>query len=155
MEGKPEFFAKNDCLRQIHRTAGPGAATFLHNENRRRLLPQAESFFNVASYVDEVSVLGSHGDKSLHAQSRGESFLSLLQNRFTRSGLYLLHEPETALSPQRHLGLLAILHDLLSRSDEIQFLIATHSPILLAYPDPIAGQLVFTLRSQGHVAVLA
>jgi predicted ATPase len=59
----------------------------------------------------------------------------LLQNCFTRSGFYLLDEPEAALSPQRQLGFLAILHDLLFNNDEMQFLIANHSPILLAYPD--------------------
>jgi predicted ATPase len=95
---------------------------------------RAESFFNVASYVDQVGVSGSYGDKSLHAQSHGESFLSLLQNRFTRSGLYLMDEPEAALSPQRQLSLLVLLHDLLRGNDNIQFVIATHSPILLAYP---------------------
>jgi predicted ATPase len=95
---------------------------------------RAESFFNVASYVDQVGVAGSYGDKSLHDQSHGESFLSLLQNRFTRSGLYLMDEPEAALSPQRQLSFLVLLHDLLKGNDNIQFVIATHSPILLAYP---------------------
>lgn len=95
---------------------------------------RAESFFNVASQVDAVGAAGSYGGKSLHSQSHGESFLSLLQNRFTRSGFYLLDEPEAALSPQRQLSFLVLLHDLVERNNEIQFLIATHSPILLAYP---------------------
>lgn len=95
---------------------------------------RAESFFNVASYVDTVGVSESYGGKSLHDQSHGESFLSLLQNRFTRSGFYLMDEPEAALSPQRQLSFLALLHDLVKDNDNIQFLIATHSPILLAYP---------------------
>ena len=73
---------------------------------------RAESFFNVASYVDQVGASGSYGDKSLHDQSHGESFLSLLQNRFTRSGFYLMDEPEAALSPQRQLSFLILLHDL-------------------------------------------
>src|SRR5216683_8036782 len=95
---------------------------------------RAESFFNVASYVDQLGAVGSYGGKSLHDQSHGESFLSLLQNRFTRSGFYLMDEPEAALSPQRQLSFLVILHDLIRGNENIQFIIATHSPILLAYP---------------------
>ena len=95
---------------------------------------RAESFFNVASYVDQVGASGSYGVKSLHDQSHGESFLSLLQNRFTRSGFYLMDEPEAALSPQRQLSFLVLLHDLVRGNENIQFIIATHSPILLAYP---------------------
>jgi predicted ATPase len=95
---------------------------------------RAESFFNVASHVDNVGASQSYGGKSLHDQSHGESFLSLLQNRFTRSGFYLMDEPEAALSPQRQLGFLVLLHELVSDNDNIQFLIATHSPILLAFP---------------------
>lgn len=96
---------------------------------------RAESFFNVASYVDSVGVSSSYGGKSLQAQSHGESFIARLQNRFTRNGFYVMDEPEAALSPQRQLSFLVILHDLLKDNNEIQFLIATHSPILLAYPD--------------------
>jgi predicted ATPase len=96
---------------------------------------RAESFFNVASHVDAVGVSDSYGGKSLHDQSHGESFISLLKHRFTRSGFYLMDEPEAALSPQRQLSFLVLLHDLLNRNNRnIQFLIATHSPILLAYP---------------------
>jgi predicted ATPase len=82
-----------------------------------------------------LGVSNSYGGKSLQAQSHGESFIALLQNRFTRNGFYVMDEPEAALSPQRQLSFLVILHDLLKDNDEIQFLIATHSPILLAYPD--------------------
>jgi predicted ATPase len=96
---------------------------------------RAESFFNVATHVDEVGTSKHYGDKSLHDQSHGESFLSLLQSRFSRSGFYLMDEPEAALSPQRQLSFLILLHDLLTCNDNIQFLIASHSPILLAYPD--------------------
>jgi len=95
---------------------------------------RAESFFNVASYIDSVGTAESYGGKSLHSQSHGESFLSLLQNRFTRSGFYAMDEPEAALSPQRQLSFLVLLHDLLEDNNDIQFLIATHSPLLLAYP---------------------
>jgi predicted ATPase len=96
---------------------------------------RAESFFNVASHIDRVGALESYGVKSLHDQSHGESFLALIQNRFTRSGFYIMDEPESALSPQRQLSFLVLLHDLLTDNDNIQFFIATHSPILLAYPD--------------------
>jgi predicted ATPase len=88
----------------------------------------------VASYVDSVGGFDSYGGKSLHDQSHGEPFISLLQHRFTRSGFYVMDEPEAALSPQRQLSLLVLLHDLLKDNNSTQFLIATHSPILLAYP---------------------
>ena len=96
---------------------------------------RAESFFNIASKVDQLGVAQSYGGKSLHEQSHGESLLALLQNRFSRNGFYLLDEPEAALSPQRQLAFLVILHDLLANNENVQLIIATHSPILLAYPD--------------------
>lgn len=105
------------------------------NRTGRGFYLRAESFFNVASHVDRVGALESYGGKSLHEQSHGESFLSLLQNRFTRSGFYVMDEPEAALSPQRQLSFLILLHDLVKANDDIQFIIATHSPILLAYPE--------------------
>jgi predicted ATPase len=95
---------------------------------------RAESFFNVASYVDQVGASESYGGRSLHAQSHGESFLSLLRNRFTRSGFYLMDEPEAALSRQRQLSFLILLNDLVRENENIQFIIATHSPVLLAFP---------------------
>ena len=94
---------------------------------------RAESFFNVATEVDRIGVIDSYGGKSLHEQSHGESFLALLMNRFGGKGLYLLDEPEAALSPQRQLAVLSRIHDLVS--DDSQFVIATHSPILMAYPN--------------------
>lgn len=94
---------------------------------------RAESFYNFASYLDGVSDFRAYGGKSLHHQSHGESFLSLFQNRFEH-GLYILDEPEAALSPQRQLAFLRIIHDL-ETPRHAQFLIASHSPILLAYPD--------------------
>jgi len=96
---------------------------------------RAETFFNVATFVDAVGALDGYGGKSLHGQSHGESFLSLLQHRFSRSGFYVMDEPEAALSPQRQLSFLVLLHEMLDANERgIQFLIATHSPILLAYP---------------------
>ena len=96
---------------------------------------RAESFFNVATYVDSIGSAHNYGGRSLQDQSHGESFIALLQNRFTRSGFYVMDEPEAALSPQRQLSFMVMLHDLLRDNGDIQFLIATHSPILLAYPD--------------------
>jgi predicted ATPase len=96
---------------------------------------RAESFFNVATEVDRVGAeaLQAHGGRSLHEQSHGESFLALVQNRFYPNGLYILDEPEAALSPQRQLSFLVSLDDL-ARRQNCQFIIATHSPIILAYP---------------------
>jgi predicted ATPase len=94
---------------------------------------RAESFYNFATHIDQVSDLRAYGGKPLHAQSHGESFLSLFNNRFEQ-GFYLLDEPEAALSPQRQLALLKVIHDLASPG-HAQFLIATHSPIILAYPE--------------------
>jgi predicted ATPase len=75
----------------------------------------------------------SYGGRSLHEQSHGESFLALICHRFGDRGLYILDEPEAALSPTRQLSLLRRVHAL-ARSGS-QFIIATHSPILMAYPD--------------------
>ena len=93
---------------------------------------RAESFYNVATYVDVIGGQESYGNRSLHAQSHGESFLSLVTNRFGGHGIYLLDEPEAALSPSRQLTLLAEIHRL---AQDSQLIIATHSPILMAYPD--------------------
>lgn len=89
---------------------------------------RAESFFNVATYMDAV---GSR-EPSLHACSHGEAFMALLTDKFRGKGLYLLDEPEAALSPNRQLAALAAIHRLVR--DQSQFIIATHSPILLSYP---------------------
>lgn len=94
---------------------------------------RAETFFNVATYMDEVGYLDGYGGKSLHSRSHGEAFLTLLTNKFNGKGLYLLDEPEAALSPNRQLAALSAIHQLVQ--NESQFIIATHSPILLAYPN--------------------
>jgi predicted ATPase len=100
---------------------------------------RAESFFNFATYIEQVSDLRAYGGKSLHQQSHGESFLALFAHRFEQ-GIYLLDEPEAALSPQRQLSFLRILHDLASPG-HAQFLIATHSPIILSYPGAVLYDL--------------
>jgi predicted ATPase len=94
---------------------------------------RAETFFNAATYVESLDLLGAYGGRSLHEQSHGESFLTLAQHRFKGNSLFLLDEPEAALSPSRQLSFLGIMHQLVQRGS--QFVIATHSPILLAYPD--------------------
>lgn len=94
---------------------------------------RAESFFNVASYMDETGYLGGYGGRSLHTQSHGESFMAVLLNKLRGNGIYLLDEPEAALSPGRQLAALRAIHELVE--DHSQFVIATHSPILLSYPN--------------------
>ena len=101
---------------------------------------RAESFYNVASYIDRLDsepsfgapVIESYGGVSLHEQSHGESFLALFKNRFGGNGLYLLDEPEAALSPSRQMTLMVLMNELLQKHS--QFVIATHSPILMAFP---------------------
>lgn len=100
---------------------------------------RAESFYNVATNIDEIQAQDSYGGKSLHSQSHGESFLSLIMNRFQGNGLYILDEPEAALSPSRQMALISRIHDLVQNNS--QFIIATHSPIVMAYPDSIVYEL--------------
>jgi predicted ATPase len=101
---------------------------------------RAESYFNVATEIEALDregggprIIDAYGGKSLHEQSHGESFFALFLNRLRGNGLYFFDEPEAALSPTRQLSFLSRLHDLVK--DGSQFLIATHSPILMAYPD--------------------
>jgi predicted ATPase len=94
---------------------------------------RAESFYNVATAIENYDVVHAYGGVSLHEQSHGESFFALMTHRFSGNGLYLLDEPEAALSPTRQLAMLALLHQLVQARS--QFIISTHSPILMAYPD--------------------
>ena len=94
---------------------------------------RAESFYNFSSYLERSgSTFERYGGRPLHDQSHGESFLALFSNFFDR-GIYILDEPEAALSPQRQLSFLSIVHRL-ETAGRAQFLISTHSPIILAYP---------------------
>ncbi len=97
---------------------------------------RSETFYNFASHIDDMGPdsVSCYGGKSLHSQSHGESFLSLFSNRFGKEGIYLLDEPEAALSPLRQMSLLRIIYELES-TGSAQFIIATHSPILMAYPN--------------------
>ena len=120
---------------------------FVKLDRTRRIVKEgfflrAESFFNFASVVDRAAAdvwdsgrpdpRNAYGGISLHEQSHGESFMALMEHRFRPKGIYLLDEPEAALSPTRQLRFLRRLHELAAKG--CQFVIATHAPILLAYP---------------------
>jgi len=101
---------------------------------------RAESFYNVASNIDELDkecagpkIIDSYGGISLHNQSHGESFFSLFLNKFKGEGVYILDEPEAALSPSRQMSMITRMHELVQEG--CQFIIATHSPIIMAYPN--------------------
>lgn len=114
---------------------------------------RAESYYNVATYIDELDedpdpiagnfIKDSYGGKSLHEQSHGESFFSTFVHRFGGQGLYILDEPEAALSPLRQMSLLVRMHELVQQHS--QFIIATHSPILMSYP----GADIYLLGEEG------
>ncbi|KZL90572.1 AAA family ATPase [Clostridium magnum] len=109
---------------------------------------RAESFYNVATNIDEIDAVRSYGGISLHSQSHGESFLSLIMNRFKGNGLYILDEPEAALSPYRQMTLISRIHDLVKNNS--QFIIATHSPIVMAYPDSILYELTDDFKAVNY-----
>lgn len=101
---------------------------------------RAESFYNFATNVDELVDLNrSYGGRSLHRQSHGESFFAVFQNRFGGESVYILDEPEAALSPSRQMSLLARMHELVREGS--QFIVATHSPIVMAYPQALIYQI--------------
>src|SRR5690625_4635294 len=101
---------------------------------------RAETFYNVATNIEEMDqipstapkIINSFGGKSLHEQSHGESFFAAFNERFQGDGLYILDEPESALSPLRQMSMLSRINELVYK--ESQFIISTHSPILMAYP---------------------
>jgi len=93
---------------------------------------RAESFYNLASYVDDTGYLDGYGGKSLHQQSHGESFMATLVNKLKGNGIYIMDEPEAALSPFRQMAAISAIHRLVEKNS--QFIIATHSPIFMAYP---------------------
>lgn len=104
---------------------------------------RAESFFNLAHTMDELGAAREArrpealalGGRGFHGLSHGESFLALLETRMRENGLFLLDEPEAALSPQRQLSMLVLMHDVLQSHGSAQFIIGTHSPVLLGFPD--------------------
>lgn len=116
---------------------------------------RAESFYNVASNIDELDseprggapIISSYGGVSLHKQSHGESFMALVENRFYGNGLYILDEPEAALSPMRQMRLMYLIKELEKKNS--QFIISTHSPILMTYP----GAEVLEISDEGIKSV--
>jgi len=102
---------------------------------------RAESYYNLATEIEKLDaeeeagppIIGAYGGRSLHEQSHGQSFLALFSHRLRGDGLYLVDEPEAALSPNRQLALLSIIHDLVGKGS--QFIVATHSPLIMAYPN--------------------
>lgn len=110
---------------------------YQYNKPKTKFFLRAESFYNVATEIINISEKGGQGPLygayggNLHECSHGESFIKLIQNRFTDNGLYILDEPEAALSPQRQMSLLYLIDDLVKHGS--QFIIATHSPILISY----------------------
>lgn len=112
---------------------------------------RAESYYNLATNIDQLDsefsfgppLKNSYGGKSLHEQSHGESFFSTFVHRFGGRGLYILDEPEAALSPLRQMAMLSRIHELVQQHS--QFIISTHSPILMAYPN----SLMYYLTPEG------
>lgn len=127
---------------------------------------RAETFYNVATNIEQLDnepgfgpqIIDSFGGVSLHEQSHGESFWATFTNRFRGNGLYLLDEPEAALSPLRQLSMLAKIHELVGENS--QFIIATHSPIIMAYPDSKIieftehGAMETSLEDTGHYRLM-
>lgn len=108
---------------------------------------RAETFYNLATNIEELDqapsfdakIIDSFGGTSLHKQSHGESFFAAFTHRFQGNGLYILDEPEAALSPLRQMSMLARMHELVNEGS--QFIISTHSPIIMAYPNSKIIQL--------------
>ena len=118
------------------------------NRKKQGFFLRAESFYNVASYIDELentgaNILRYYGGRSFHRQSHGESFLSLVANRFSGNGIYILDEPEAALSPNRLMYLMSLISSLVDSG--AQFIISTHSPILMTMP----SSEIFELTTEG------
>lgn len=130
----------DDCLRLARAPGRPADSYFL----------RAESFFNVATEIERLDregggppLIEAYGGQSLHEQSHGESFFALFEHRFREHGLYFMDEPEAALSPKKQLQFLSLLHGYCQWG--CQFVIATHSPIIMAYPEA----WIYLLDSQG------
>ena len=131
---RPSHSALHEHVRLVRGTRRPRTGYFL----------RAESFFNVATYVESIpEAVASHGGRPLHERSHGESFIALVTHRFGPNGLYILDEPEAALSVRGELALMRRMHDLIAEGS--QFIISTHSPVLLGYP----GARIYVLSDDG------
>lgn len=120
-----------------------------YKKRRDGFFLRAESFYNVASNIDEIGAgtIWNYGGVSLHQQSHGESFMAVVENRFGGKGLYILDEPEAALSPMRLMRLMYCMKELVE--DDSQFIISTHSPILMTFP----GAEVLEITEEGIKSV--
>lgn len=149
----PEGGTKNYCFSTSDTHSPLHAALTVSRLARERdgYFLRAESFYNASTYLEELDkikcplppVLDSYGGASLHTRSHGEAFMALMENRFGGNGLYILDEPEAALSPMRILRMLVRIHELVESSS--QFIISTHSPIVMAYP----GAVIYELSQKG------
>jgi len=134
-EGGTQNF--NFSTKNTHSILSDYIRVLKYDKPKTKFFLRAESFYNVASEIIRISEEGGRGPiydfygGNLHECSHGESFIKLVQNRFSDNGLYILDEPEAALSPQRQMSLLYLIDDLVK--DGSQFIIATHSPILISY----------------------
>ncbi|HEV8670154.1 MAG TPA: AAA family ATPase [Candidatus Limnocylindria bacterium] len=140
MSTRPSHSALHTYLRLVRGRHRPRTGYFL----------RAESFFNVATYVERLgdpAIAAVYGGVPLHERSHGESFIALLKHRFGPKGLYVLDEPEAALSLRGNLALMRRMHDLIAEGS--QFIISTHSPILLGYP----GAKIYVLSENGIAEV--
>ncbi|UOQ45946.1 AAA family ATPase [Halobacillus salinarum] len=127
---------------------------------------RAETFYNLATNIEELDkdpvsgpkIVESFGGKSLHKQSHGESFFAAFNHRFQGNGLYILDEPEAALSPIRQLSMVSRMHELVQQGS--QFIISTHSPLLMAYPKAKiielgdTGMKEVNLEDTGHFSTM-
>jgi predicted ATPase len=134
----------HDFIRLIRNTQKPKDGFFL----------RAESFYNLATNIEKLDqdgggprIIDAYGGRSLHEQSHGEAFFATFMERFRGKGFYILDEPEAALSPLRQMSMISRIHDLVGQ--ESQFIIATHSPIIMAYPDAV----IFELSASGFEQV--
>ncbi len=135
---RPSHSVLHKHLRLVRGTRRPRTGFFL----------RAESFFNVATYIEQLKdpgISAAYGGIPLHQRSHGESFIALVTNRFGPNGLYVLDEPEAALSLRGNLALMRRMHDLVAQGS--QFIISTHSPILLGFP----GAIIYVLSEGGMV----
>lgn len=134
---RPSHSSLHRYLRLVRGSGRPRTGYFL----------RAESFFNVATHVEEIAGVArlSHGGVPLHERSHGESFIALVTHRFGPGGLYILDEPEAALSMRGQLALMRRMHDLVA--EDAQFIVSTHSPVLLGYP----GARIYVLTDEGIV----
>lgn len=140
-EGGSQNF--NFSTKNTHSLLADYIHVYKYNIPKTKFFLRAESFYNVASEIIKISEEGGQGPLynsyggNLHECSHGESFIKLVKNRFSDHGLYILDEPESALSPQRQMSLLCLIHELVEKGS--QFIIATHSPILVSY---INGEII-------------